>query len=365
MVRRLTIVASMFLLTALVPGVAMAQPPGNDDLAAATSVNSIPFNDGVPTGEATTEPGEPTETCAPFANTVWYAVTLDTATDVFIDTAGSNYDTALAVWVGTSFDDLQSVVCVDDIFNSLQAAASFSAEAGVTYLVQVGAFGEAPPDAFLTVSIGEPPRDTGRPFVSRDSFRGSFAEAFIEEFDDETGTFSFQGVRVVDGRFHTTGTRPEKFATVSVDSFTETFDDETGTFTFTSWFGFADLDSRDFTIDRWLRSANVSSEVVLFGETCTETPDDFECVDLGTTVVEVDVAWTGVGPITRVRESSSEMFDGFRFRFKGSSMSRDATVSGGVTGDVGFDLTGAEGSLSIGAEGFWQWIRPLDQLATS
>ena len=189
------------LILALLPAApASAQPPGNDAFDGAISVSGLPFEDLVDVAEATIEDGEPIETCAPFANTVWYSLTLDTATDVVVDTAGSDYDTTIAVWTGDSLGDLANVTCVDDTFNSLQAAASFSAEPGQTYRIQVGAFGEAVEGTTLQLSIDEASRPTGRPDIFKSSSRGVGASAFAEEFDEENGTFSFTDVFVSQSR---------------------------------------------------------------------------------------------------------------------------------------------------------------------
>lgn len=358
MKRKLALLMSLFTAVALIPGVAAAQP-GNDDLGSATPVTAVPFEDSVATGEATVEEGEPTETCAPFAYTVWYALTVDSTTDVFIDTAGSNYDTAIAVWVGTSFDNVELVACNDDTFQGLQAATTVTAEAGTTYLVQIGAFLEAPADALLNVRFGDPPKNTGKPFIEKDTFRGSDAQAYVEEFDEETGTFSSRSVSIVDGRQQSKGSRPDQFTGVFVDSFSESFDETTETFTTTSWFGFADLDPSQFTLDNRLRNAAVTAEVVLIGETCTSSPEAFECVSLGETVVQVDVGWTGFGSTVRVRENSSTNVDGLRLRFRGNGTVREASIIGGVDGSVGFDLTGAEGSIANRTSGSWLWLQGL------
>jgi hypothetical protein len=345
------------LLVSLVPGIAAAQPPGNDDVGSATAVTAIPFEDTVEVGEATIQEGEPTETCAPFANTVWYSLTLAETTEVFIDTAGSNYDTTVAVWVGSSFDDVELVACNDDTFFGLQAATSVTVEAGVTYLVQVGAFSEAPPDAVLTISFGEPPKSTGKPFIVKDSFRGRMADAFLEQFDEETGTFSFQAVNLVDGRSQGKGSKPFRVREVFVESFEETFDEATETFSFTQWFGGAELNRNDFSIDPQLEEAWVTKELTLFGQTCTDSPEGFECTELGEALVLVDVMWDGDGPVVKMRDRSSESSDGFRLRFRGTSRTRNAVVGGGVSGDLAFDLAGAAGSISKNANGFWLWAR--------
>jgi hypothetical protein len=356
MVRKLALIGTFALMLSLLPAVAAAQP-GNDDVGNATPVTALPFEDAVDVGDATIEEGEPTEICAPFANTVWYAMTLSEAMEVYIDTAGSNYDTTLAVWVGSSFDDVELVGCNDDTFMGLQAALSVGAEAGVTYLVQVGAFAEAPPEASLLISFGEPPKATGKPFIQKSTFRGKVAEASIEEFDEETGTFAFRSVSLVDGRTQEKGMRPDRFRSIFVDAFDESFDEATGTYSFTGWFGSAELDVGDFSIDKRLRSATVDAEVTLSGETCTDGPEGFECTDLGEVSVTAEVTWDGEGPVVRTKDRSADSFDGARFRFYGKVRSREAVVDGGVVGPVAFELIDARGRISNVAEGFWQFVK--------
>ncbi len=60
-----------------------------------------------------------------------------------IDSAGSTFDTILAVYTGAP-GSLTQVACVDDVFEptfSLQARATIPTSAGVTYWVQAGGFG--------------------------------------------------------------------------------------------------------------------------------------------------------------------------------------------------------------------------------
>lgn len=83
----------------------------------------------------------------PFAHTAWWTFT-GTGGDVTIDTAGSDFDTIVGVYVldGGAFEQ---VGCVDDVFDpeteegSLQARITVATEAGQTYYVQAGGFGDA------------------------------------------------------------------------------------------------------------------------------------------------------------------------------------------------------------------------------
>ena len=356
MMRRISWLVVLTLVLWTAPATAMAAGPSNDDIANATSVTALPFADAVPVGEATTQDGEPVETCAPFGNTVWYAVTLDSDANVRVDTAGSEYDTTLAVWVGSGFNDAVLVACNDDIFDSLQAAVTFSATAGTTYFVQAGAFFEAPPDAVLQISF-EKQKPGARPTVSRNQFRGSMAEAFSESYDQATETYTFQGVQVLDGRQQTKGQRPGDFTSLFVNSSESAFDETSQIYTFTDWFGFAELEPGQWSIDRRLGGASVAASLTLFGQTCVDDymAGTFDCTDLGSAEVDANIEWTGQGPTSRSKARSTEQFDGFRLRFSGRSTSRNAAVSGGTAGGMVIDLTGAVGRLAKDANGSWFW----------
>lgn len=345
------------ILTVLAFAVPAVAQPANDDLANATEVTAVPFHDVVDTSDATTEPGEPVDFeevndlfCPDRGTTVWYALSLGQSQNVTIDTFGSDYDTTLAVYTGTDFTDLELVDCNDDTFFGLQAALTITADAGVTYLIQVGAFGEGP-GGELQFSITEStPIRGGKPVIFRSKFSGLAAEAFIDDFDEETGAFSFTGATVMDGRFQERG-KPVRSADLFVSEFTEIFDEETGTFAFTEWFGFVELSRGQFHIDKKLRSASVLADVVLEGITCTESFDeeefefDVECTDLGTAEVTVDLNWEGVGGISKTKFKEKSSFDGVRSMFRGQFSERQADVSGGWSGDRNVDLTGAFGSL--------------------
>jgi hypothetical protein len=75
-------------------------------------------NRTVSTVHATTEPGEP-QPCGPIGATVWYILSTDTPSEVSIDTAGSDYDTVIAVYRlpenfqmwPPAFSDLELVAC--------------------------------------------------------------------------------------------------------------------------------------------------------------------------------------------------------------------------------------------------------------
>lgn len=360
--KRVSLTFAFALLLAIAPANLSSAQPSNDNLADASPVTELPFSDEVDVTDATVEDGEPTETCAPFANTVWYGVTLAGDTLVSVDTAGSDYDTTLALWTGTGFEDLDLVACNDDV-DTLQARLTFAAEGGVTYWVQAGAFGGLEEGGgHLSIAFTEARRG-GPPTIFKFSSRGHFADA--EWFDDLPDGFRDTFVFLFDGREKVFRQRPFRASQVFVSIFEETFDEETGQFTFTDWSGSAALEPGEFAIDRRLRSAFVEADVTLFGFTCTES--DFEdgeegfgyhveCTELGTADVHVSVVWTGEGPVFTSMFMDRFRTQGVRFTFRSHSTGRGAEATGSITGDLNPELGSADFAFlarDAFAEMFW------------
>lgn len=91
----------------------------------------------------------------PFGFTAWWTF-VGTGGPVTIDTAGSNFDTILAVYTGSPGSFTQ-VACVDDVFDpdfSFQARVTVDTIAGVTYYVQAGGFGGSAGRLQLVVRSG-------------------------------------------------------------------------------------------------------------------------------------------------------------------------------------------------------------------
>jgi hypothetical protein len=95
----------------------------------------------------------------PISNTVWYRFT-GTGGLVTVDTAGSDYDTVVAIYTANASGGYTPVPggCVDDvplapIGRTLQAKVTIPTVAGTTYYVQIGGFPEAFTYGNLKVSI--------------------------------------------------------------------------------------------------------------------------------------------------------------------------------------------------------------------
>jgi hypothetical protein len=93
-----------------------------------------------------TDPFDGQEYTALGEHTVWYKIA-GTGDEVTVDTAGSNFDTVIAVYSGSASGPV--VACVDDtplepVGRTLQGQVTFATTAGTTYWVQIGGLNEEP-----------------------------------------------------------------------------------------------------------------------------------------------------------------------------------------------------------------------------
>jgi len=124
----------LFAWTLLVAPAAQAAPPANDNFAGRTVISGLPYVEPNDTSEATTEPGEPDPRCAPIGRTVWYQFT--PSSDMVLGAAAldAEFEAVLAVWTGGGLGSLSQVAC------SSFYPVVFAANAGTTYMIQVGAY---------------------------------------------------------------------------------------------------------------------------------------------------------------------------------------------------------------------------------
>jgi hypothetical protein len=167
--RPLAILCSLALALALslapvTDGTTLALATGSDQFANALAP-SLPYGPvDFSTETATTEVGEPQPLCPDggdaIANTIWFRI--DAASDEPFEAAtfGSNFDTKIAVWQGTSLADLVPVACAHEsgVFGQI---VNFDGQAGLSYWIQVGGDPDDPvrlPNGFLEFEMRpEPP----------------------------------------------------------------------------------------------------------------------------------------------------------------------------------------------------------------
>jgi hypothetical protein len=126
-------------LTNFVANYHIVPRPVNDQMTNAFKMTPA---GGVATGTnnwASLEPGEPRHAGITNADdSVWWVWSSPVATNVLVDTAGSAFNPALAVYTGTAVNQLTPVASSgDDTANKLKANVSFQAVAGMTYRIAV------------------------------------------------------------------------------------------------------------------------------------------------------------------------------------------------------------------------------------
>jgi hypothetical protein len=146
---------------------ALAQPV-NDAFAQATALTNLPFTATASTVGATREPGEPYHAGNSGGHSVWWRWQSPFTGRVIAHTSGSSFDTLLAVYRGSTVNQLALVAANDDDPFGLDVETSrvwFEAEAGTNYhLVVDGWSGDA---GSLNLQVLEPPRPANDAFDHR------------------------------------------------------------------------------------------------------------------------------------------------------------------------------------------------------
>ena len=125
------------------PASSCGSGPANNDFACSTTISSRPYTTTQSTTGATLQSGEP-RPCGSIGGTVWFSWTPTASGTFTVDTRGSNYDTVLAIYTGSSVTGLTTLSCNDDIGGGdLDSTITRSFTAGVTYRIQVGGYNGA------------------------------------------------------------------------------------------------------------------------------------------------------------------------------------------------------------------------------
>ncbi|HEX2906122.1 MAG TPA: hypothetical protein VHO69_04635, partial [Phototrophicaceae bacterium] len=121
-----------------------ATPPANNDFANAPIID-FPYIHTADTRWATTQSGEKTPSCGyNDGKSVWYKYVAPYNDTLTFNTWGSNFNTVLSVWRGTSLSGLTEVVC-----DSYQSGVSFAVTSGTTYYIRVSGWNKAAGDVVL------------------------------------------------------------------------------------------------------------------------------------------------------------------------------------------------------------------------
>ncbi len=124
-------------------------PPANDAFANAQAISGAYGSAAGNTTTATAENGEPEHAGNPASHSIWYRWTAPSNGRFIFTTAGSDFDTLLAVYTGTALGSLSQVVSNDD-GASVQSALGFTATAGTIYHIAIDGFQSASGASILT-----------------------------------------------------------------------------------------------------------------------------------------------------------------------------------------------------------------------
>ncbi|MBI3415833.1 MAG: M36 family metallopeptidase [Verrucomicrobia bacterium] len=112
--------------------------PANDNFTNAIKVPTLGANYLSNNKVATTEPGEPRHAgLATAGASLWWVYSAPNDSDLLIDTAGSGFDTVIAVYTGSSLKSLKNVASADNEGKRKQAFLSLHAVKGTAYHIAV------------------------------------------------------------------------------------------------------------------------------------------------------------------------------------------------------------------------------------
>jgi hypothetical protein len=137
----LSLVVPAVLMVGL-PGQTLAASPGNDFFANATRVSGSFFEE-LSTSESTRQSGEPWPDCVgDTGHSVWYRYYAPGPRSLYVDTSGSDFDTVLALYEGSSLANLNQVDCDDDSWSGHASVLTTSVRGDRTYYIQVSGYGD-------------------------------------------------------------------------------------------------------------------------------------------------------------------------------------------------------------------------------
>ncbi len=131
----------------------IAIAPSNDTFANAITITG---NSGQTTGtntNATKETGEPLHDGKNGGASVWWKWTAPASGQASINTNGSNFDTLLGVYTGSSVGSLTVIASDDDDGDGTQSLVNFSAVSGTTYRIAVDGYSAATGNITLNWSL--------------------------------------------------------------------------------------------------------------------------------------------------------------------------------------------------------------------
>ncbi len=117
--------------------------PGSDSFVGAPALTGTHVEIATNNIDATLDSGESGPYGSSYGHSLWWTWTVPESGRVVASTAGSSFDTILAIYRGTSLADLSIVAGNDDASRRLSTSrVTFDATAGQTYFITIGGYGE-------------------------------------------------------------------------------------------------------------------------------------------------------------------------------------------------------------------------------
>ncbi len=128
---------------AVVLEVTQSDAPLNDNFANAQALNTADYDFASASGssrKATAEASEPAHAGSNASRSLWWTWTAPHSGSVTIDTAGSSFDTVLAVYIGATMSSLAEVTSNDDFGSENTSSVTFQAVGGTTYRIALDGY---------------------------------------------------------------------------------------------------------------------------------------------------------------------------------------------------------------------------------
>ncbi len=158
-----TVIASVVSSDAYLVGtnsqaiITIAEAPANDAFNGAVVLTGTQATATGTNVGATHESGEPSHASTTGAHSVWWRWTAPRDGVVQIHTRGSNFDTLLAVYTGTSVNALTQLGANDDGGGNLTSLLNLRVRSGVTYSIAVDGYGASSGLIVLNLLLSPPP----------------------------------------------------------------------------------------------------------------------------------------------------------------------------------------------------------------
>jgi subtilisin family serine protease len=120
-----------------------ASGPANDNFTSRTALTGTNPNVATNNANATKQSGEPNHAGNSGGKSLWWSWTAPGNGSVTVTTSGSNFDTLLAAYTGSSLTGLTAVASNDDYGSGNTSQITFTAQSGVTYQIAVDGYNGA------------------------------------------------------------------------------------------------------------------------------------------------------------------------------------------------------------------------------